>query len=262
MSRPLLALAVCAALLGTGGCGGGSDDTASTSPATSEATATPGAVQPSPQSTAAKEKADESAKQDAGKPSASAAKGEGSGQQQSNDSKQSPKPVKVPPISSAPVAGSEAPAPGVKTVAGADNSVQEYGVEAGEAARREAAIALQAYLDARLREDWASACAALAQKPLQQLQRVERSAAKQGKDLDGCPATMALLSEGIPRSQRLEEATVTEVLSFRGGGDIPGNPSYLIFTGPPGKTLYSMPMYLQGAGWKVGLGQRAPLPVG
>ena len=157
--------------------------------------------------------------------SASAAKGKGPGSSKATAPRRAPsQPVKVPPISSAPVAGSEAPAPGVKTVAGADNSVQEYGVEAGEAARREAAIALQAYLDARLREDWASACAALAQKPLQQLQRVERSAAKQGKELDGCPATMALLSEGIPRSQRLEEATVTEVLSFRGGGDIPGGP--------------------------------------
>jgi hypothetical protein len=158
------------------------------------------------------------------------------------------------------VAGSKAPAPGVKTVKGADNSVQEYGVEADESSRREAAIALQAYLNARASEDWGTACSLLAQKPTEQLERLQRAAAKQGKALNGCAGTMALLKEGEAQTQ--EQAQITEVLSFRGGGDVSGDPSYLIFTAPPAKTLFSMPMYLQGGAWKVGLARAAELPVG
>jgi hypothetical protein len=147
----------------------------------------------------------------------------------------------------------------VKTVAGGDNSVQEYGVEADESARTEAAIVLQAYLNARAEEDWGSACSFLAKRPAEQLERVQRSAAKQGTDLNGCAATMALLKED--RARLREGATITEVLSFRGEGDVSGDPSYLIFTAPPGATLYSMPMYLEDGAWKVGLARPTELPV-
>ena len=252
--RRALALGVCVAVLGLGGCGGGSDtDSASTaSSARTEATAT---AQPSKQPTTAPREAN--SKQDKGATEKS--KSEGSAKQGNGAEKRSAQQVRVPPISSAPVAGSRAPAPGVKTVSGGDNSVQEYGVEADQSARTQAAIALQAYLDARAEEDWGSACSFLAQKPTEQLERVQRSAAKQGTDLNGCAATMALLKEG--RAQLREGATITEVLSFRGEGEVPGDPSYLIFTAPPAKTLYSMPMYLEGGGWKVGLARAAELPV-
>jgi hypothetical protein len=190
-------------------------------------------------------------------PSKSNSKPKSSQPQQTNGDS---KPVKAPPISSAAVAGSKAPAPGVKTVKGADNSVQEYGVEADESARREAAIALQSYLNARAEEDWGSACSLLAKRPMEQLERVQSAAAKQGTELNGCAATMALLKEG--EAQLQGQAQITEVLSFRGGGDISGNPSYLIFTAPPASTLYSMPMYLQGGAWKVGLARAAELPLG
>ncbi len=133
-------------------------------------------------------------------------------------------------------------------------------MEADESVRREAAIALQAYLNARAQEDWGAACSLLAQKPTEQLERVQKAAAKQGKELNGCAATMALLKEGEAQTQ--EQAQITEVLSFRGGGEISGDPSYLIFKGPPGNTLFSMPMYLQGGAWKVGLARAAELPVG
>jgi hypothetical protein len=138
--------------------------------------------------------------------------------------------------------------------------VQEYGVEADESARTEAAIALQGYLNARATEDWGAACSLLAKKPMQQLERIQRAAAKQGQELNGCAATMVLLKEGEAQTQ--EQAQITEVLSFRGGGDISGDPSYLIFTAPPAKTLFSMPMYSEGGAWKVGLARAAELPVG
>jgi hypothetical protein len=252
VSRGLLVLAACVALA-LGGCGGGNDSTSTSSTQETAVTTTP--QSPNQHTTAT---APEKSKQDTGNSNGSTAK------QGDKDNGSSPKKhvklVKVPPISSAPVAGSKAPAPGVRTVKGADNSVQEYGVEAGESSRREAAIALQAYLNARAQEDWSSACSLLAQRPTEQLERLQKAAAKQGKDLNGCAGTMAFLKEG--QSQLQAGATITEVLSFRGEGDVSGNPSYLIFTAPPGQTLFSMPMYLQGGAWKVGLAQPSELPVG
>jgi hypothetical protein len=255
MSRGLLILAGCLALA-LGGCGGGDSDSASTTSTAQEATTADTPQTPSQNTTA---KAPEGNKQDQAKSNASNAK---QGNKDSSSSSSAPKKhlVKVPPISSAPKAGSKSPAPGVKTVPGGDNSVQEYGVEADESARTEAAIALQGYLNARAQEDWGAACSLLAKKPTEQLERVQRAAAKQGKELNGCPQTMALLKEGEAQTQ--QQAQITEVLSFRGGGEISGDPSYLIFKGPPGATLFSMPMYLQGGAWKVGLARAAELPLG
>jgi hypothetical protein len=254
--RWFLGLAVCAGALVLGGCGGGSDS-ASTASTTTQVT-TASTPQSSEHNTQAEPQAGEKGKQDKGKSNGSTAKegNEGNG----SSSKRHPKLVKVPPISSAPVAGSRAPAPGVKTVKGVDNSVQEYGVEADSSSRRQAAIALQAFLNARAEEDWATACAYLAKRPLEQLERLQEAAAKQGKKLDGCVATLALLKEGEGRLRA--QATITEVLSFRGEGDVSGDPSYLIFTAPPTNTLYSMPMYLEGGAWKVGLARPAELATG
>jgi hypothetical protein len=94
----------------------------------------------------------------------------------------------------------------------------------------------------------------LAKKPLEQIEKT------QGEGSGGCAGTVALLKEG--KAQMQEQANITEVLSFRGGGDLSGDPSYLIFSAPPGQTLFSMPMYLQGGTWKVGLARAAELPVG
>jgi len=263
VSRGLVVLAVCLALV-LAGCGGG-DDSSSTS-STGESAPTTSAVEPSRQNTTptaqGQGKGGQGNESSAAKNENPQSQSNGSQQQQttSSTSKSNPQRVKVPPISSAPTAGSRAPAPGVKTVPGADNSVQEYGVESDESERREASIALQAYLNARAEEDWGAACALLAKKPMEQLERLQRAAAKQGKKLDGCPQTMALLREGEAQSE--EQARITEVLSFRGGGDISGDPSYLIYLAPPGKTLFSMPMYSEGGAWKVGLARAAELPVG
>jgi len=257
--RWLLVLGVGVAVV-LGGCGGGDD--ASTSSTTTEAT-TAEAPQSSQQNTTPTPQG-EKGKQDKGKPGGSTSKGDsqqqGDSSKQSNASNNHPQRVKVPPISSAPIAGSRKPAPGVKTVPGADNSVQEYGVESGSSERREASIALQAYLNARADEDWGTACSYLATKPMEQLERLQAAAAKQGRKLDGCPQVMALLREGEAQSEA--QAQITEVLSFRGGGDISGDPSYLIYLAPPRRTFFSMPMYLQGGTWKVGLAKAAELPVG
>jgi hypothetical protein len=251
-----LAVGICAAVLVIGGCGGGGDSESASATSASTATATSatpqasaGAPRPSHQGTPA---------QGEGK------QADGSTAKNKNKAASFPsstaKAVKAPPISSAPVAGEKAPAPGVKTVKGADDSVQTYGVESTSSARTEAAIALAAYLDERRREDWASACEALAQRPKEQLEKLAKSFSAQGKETSGCAGAMAALGQGTSGSQP-RGTTITEVLSLRGGGDISGDPSYLIFTGPPANTLYSMPMYLQGGGWKVGLAVPAELPL-
>jgi len=253
--RALLAVAVCLSLA-LGGCGGGDDSSATSSTGeTTSASAPQGSRQ-------GEDKSAETQNAKGGDRSASKSDSNGSSSKHSDkDSTDSshPQRTKVPPISSAPIAGSRKPAPGVKTVPGADNSVQEYGVESGEAQRREASIALQAYLNARAEEDWSAACSYLAQRPMQQLERVQQAGATQGPKLDGCPQVMALLREG--EAQAEAGAKITEVLSLRGGGDVSGDPSYLIYLAPPGRTLYSMPMYLQGGAWKVGLAKAAELPV-
>jgi hypothetical protein len=243
VSKALLVFGVCGALL-FGGCGGGGES-ASTSAGTSEAT--PAAAQSEDKSATAPRE-EQKGKQDNKSPTA---KPKSSQKQGNSSSSKQHHLVRVPPISSAPVAGSRRPAPGVKTVKGADNSVQEYGVEAGEPERRQAAIALQAYLNARAEEDWPKVCSLLASKAMEQLEKTQSG---------GCPKTMALLKES--RAEAIEHATITEVLSLRGGGDLPGDPSYLVFTAPPSNTLYSMPMYLQGGAWKVGLALPSELPLG
>jgi len=147
--------------------------------------------------------------------------------------------------------GSKAPAPGVKTVKGGDNSVQEYGVEADSSERSKASIALATYLSARAEGNWAGACALLAKQPIEQLEKLAGGKAD-------CAEVLKATGKEAPS---MPGSSITEVLSFRGEGDIPGNPSYLIFEGPPGATLFSMPMYLQGGTWKVGLAQPSELPV-
>jgi hypothetical protein len=245
--RGVLAVGVCTALL-LCGCGG-SDDSASTTRTSSEMTTTPQVSSQS--STPLPDKSHQgSGKQNEGEPSGSSPQGEGS-RKPGSSPKQHLHLVKAPPISSRPKAGSKAPAPGVETVKGGDNSVQEYGVEAGESERTEAAIALQGYLNARATEDWGTACSLLAKKPTEQLEKISGHKA-------GCAEVLAATGKGAPS---MPGSVIGEVLSFRGGGDIEGNPSYLIFTGPPGATLFSMPMYLQGGAWKVGLAQPSELPV-
>ncbi len=239
--------ALCAAALLLAGCGGGGDGTTATSPGTA-------AEAPVPAKQPQKGTARNNVKEASGGAS---------------PQKDKPKPssrhltatVRVPPISSAPVAGSTKPAPGVKTVPEGDNSVQEYGTESGEAERTEAAIALQGYLNARLEEDWQKACSYLARKPREQLQQAIEGSEGKGDVPSDCAGVMALFVKGTPAAQLREQGRIDEVLSLRGGGEVSGDPSYLIYLGPPGKTLYSMPMYLEGGQWKVGLAVASELPV-
>ncbi|MGH2976734.1 MAG: hypothetical protein ACRDLL_18005 [Solirubrobacterales bacterium] len=243
-SGTALSAAALLAALALAGCGGGgAESTASSS--TAQAPKSAGQGQKS------------AAKQDQWKP---ATRGELSAQDKSGSSKQSAPRERIPPISSAPVAGSTTPAPGVKTVKGGDNSVQAYGAESSESARVEAAIVLQAYLNARLQEDWQGACSYLAQRVRAELQELAEKAQAQGKEIDGCAGAMGFLSEGVPQSALGESAAIEKALSFRVGGD-QGELGFLLYVGEPESTLYSVPMSPEGGGWKVATVVPNALPV-
>ncbi|HEY2334031.1 MAG TPA: hypothetical protein VGH58_03345 [Solirubrobacterales bacterium] len=240
-----LAVAISLIALSLCGCGGGGGDESASSATQAATTTTTSAQQ---------------ARQAARQGHASA-----QGKDEKQRSKPKPKPpqiaVTLPPLSSAPAQGSKRPAPGVKAAKGADDSVQGYGVESSEVAREEAALALQAYLDARLEESWGRACSYLAQKLTAELEKLSSQAQSQGKQIEGCAGAMALLSQKVPPSTLREGAEIAEVLSFRVEGNVPGDPSFLLFLGPPGSTLFSMPMYMEGGEWKVGLALPSALPM-
>jgi hypothetical protein len=250
-TRGSLAVAISLLALSPYGCGGGSDNSNASTGSTSSSSEAP-ASREDAKATAAEGKQDP-------------ASGHGTEGEQQGSTKQTPRRIKVtlPPISSAAVAGSKHPAPGVKTTKGGDNSVQGYGVESSDPAREEAALALQAYLDSRLEEDWTRACSLLAQRPREQFEEqfAQSQSAGPGEPAHGCAGAMAAISKEAPRAALRESAQIAKVLSFRVQGNVPGDPSFLLYLGLPGRTLYSMPMYLEGGEWKVGLVLPSELPV-
>jgi hypothetical protein len=250
-----LLIATAALALALSGCGGGGDESSSGAQSPSHAAAN------APKATT---NATAQAKGESKEKHAFTEDTKGTeGPQQGQPSKPRPHHVAVtlPPISSAAVEGSKAPAPGVKVAKGGDNSVQGYGVESSDAAREEAALALQAYLDARLEEDWGRACSYVFEGLKEQLEQASIPNQGQVKQPSGCAGAMAGLSKGVPGQALREGAQITRVLSFRTGGDVPSDPSFLLYQGLPDKTLYSMPMYLEGGGWKVGLVLPSALPL-
>jgi len=130
-------------------------------------------------------------------------------------------------------------------VNGGDNSVQEYGTEAGEGELREAAEVTHAYLVARYAGEWRRACSLLSAKIAEQLERlVEESAKRRGK---GCAAALAAVAGSLPAGVRRQQAGV-DAASLRRQGE----QGFLIYTGPPGKSVYSMPLRREDGEWKVG----------
>lgn len=138
-------------------------------------------------------------------------------------------------------------------VKGGDNSVQEYGSEEGESELREAAETVHAFYVARLAGEWAKACSYMTAKQTQSLEQLgSQSPQLKGK---GCPAALAAFTKPVsPSLQR--QLTTVDAASLRSEGE----QSFLIYTGPPGKTVYAMPMTSEGGQWKVGALSAAALP--
>jgi hypothetical protein len=138
-------------------------------------------------------------------------------------------------------------------VSGADNSVQEFGSEAGESELSEAAAAVHAFYAARVSEEWARACSYLAKSTTAGLGQLAASSARlEGK---GCAGALDALTKPLSPSLQRETTTVDAAALRHDGAQ-----AFLIYTGPPGKTVYAMPLKLEGGEWKLGALSGAELP--
>jgi hypothetical protein len=134
---------------------------------------------------------------------------------------------------------------------GGDNSIQDFGSEAGGEDFAAAAAALHAYLDARAAGAWRTACSYMASGLTTLL---AEPAAGEGSPPPDCPALLHALSAGLPKSA-LREAAQADVASVR----VEGDRAFLLFHGAE-STPYFIPMAREGGAWKVAA--PAPSPLG
>lgn len=138
-------------------------------------------------------------------------------------------------------------------VKGGDNSVQEYGSEASESELSQAAEAVHSFFVARIRGEWASACALLAASERESVEKLTSESSGSGGK--GCPAALAAFTKQVPPSVARELTTV-DAASLRHDGD----QAFLIYTGPPGRTVYAMPLRQEEGAWRLGAIDGAALP--
>lgn len=132
-----------------------------------------------------------------------------------------------------------------------DNSLQDYGAEAGSTEREEAAAALHAFLDARAARQWAAACAYLSVGALAALEQIPQYAER--PDISGCPEILGAL--GSEAAQRLlREGAVADVGALR----VEDNRGFVLYHGAGGHELV-MPMAREDGSWKVGTIEPVPL---
>ncbi|HET6998152.1 MAG TPA: hypothetical protein VFI03_06130 [Solirubrobacterales bacterium] len=127
---------------------------------------------------------------------------------------------------------------------GGDNSIQNFGEEAGGEEVEAASATLRGFMEARAASDWGAACthlAAAAIKPLEDL----ASKSPQLKD-KGCAAILAALVQGAPASTRANSLT-DGIASLR----VEGDRGFALYHGPKGIN-YFMTMTEEDGEWKVG----------
>lgn len=137
-------------------------------------------------------------------------------------------------------------------VKGGDNSVQNFGDEADESERDQAAAAVHSFLDARANQDWNEACSYLATPVVEQLESAAEKS-EQFKDKGCGPILEALASQADPKLYR-KEAAQANVGSLR----IEDERAFVIFRGLEG-TVYTIPMVDEDGEWR--LGSIAPTPL-
>jgi hypothetical protein len=120
----------------------------------------------------------------------------------------------------------------------ADNSVPTFGSEASASERGEAEVALRAYLRARAREDWATACSDLAASTRQGYEKLASSAKAKAS---GCAPILAALSKGADLSDPLTGSLVA--LRVQGAN------AFALFYGP-NHQQYMVPMNREAGEWK------------
>ncbi len=135
-------------------------------------------------------------------------------------------------------------------VPGGDNSVQEFGAEAGRSELERAGATLHGFLDARAAGEWSKACSYLTKAAIAGFEQLS-ARSKQGPA--GCGAVMKALSGGVPKSS-LEEAAQADVGALR----TEGSRAFLLYHGARG-TDYAISMAKEGGAWKVGALAGVPL---
>jgi hypothetical protein len=134
---------------------------------------------------------------------------------------------------------------------GGDNSIQDFGEEAGESELEEAAASLHGFLVARAEEDWPTACSHLSKAVDQQLKQLaSRSGELSGA---GCAGILAALTPALPPKIK-KESTIVDAGSLR----TEGGQAFLIYRGAEG-TIYAIPMAPEGGAWKVAALAATPL---
>lgn len=143
--------------------------------------------------------------------------------QKAKNAKSEPAPVLKgkPPTPAAPLSneGTKKVAPGVPTVKGGDNSIQEYGLEGPSGDRAEAALVLRAYLRARAAGEWARACSYLSAATKKELELLIARAVTEGEEPKpkGCDQTLRALGALTNRGAAREVGEI-RVLSMRAEG--------------------------------------------
>jgi hypothetical protein len=141
-------------------------------------------------------------------------------------------------------------------VTGADNSIVEYGQEAGGSARAQVQAVLASFLRARARGEWARACTALTAGTREQLERLSQSAkARVGATAGNCSRALRAFSGG-PAADRADP--------LAGGAlvvRIKGSVAFALFHGPHASE-YVMTMHSEGGAWKVSQIAPEPYPLG
>jgi hypothetical protein len=129
-------------------------------------------------------------------------------------------------------------------VKGGDNSVQEFGQEAGASEFEAAATALHNFLDARAEGNWAAACQYLSKSTIESFAQL----AAQAKSIEdkSCGAILGQLTNPAAKQAMAEEAAKADIGSLRTEGER----AFLIYTAGS-KTILAMPMANEGDRWKV-----------
>jgi hypothetical protein len=129
-------------------------------------------------------------------------------------------------------------------VKGGDNSIQEFGEEAGPSELDAAATALHNFLDARAEGNWAATCQYLAKSTIESLEKLA-SQAKQLEDR-GCGGILATLINPAARASMKVEAEKADVSSLR----VEGEQAFVIYTGAE-STVLAVSMAKEAGTWKV-----------
>jgi hypothetical protein len=137
-------------------------------------------------------------------------------------------------------------------VQGGDNSVQEFGEEAGASEFEAAAAALHDFLDARAEGNWAAACEYMARSTVESFERLAAQAT-QIED-KSCGGILEKLTNPAAKQALKVEAEKADVGSLRTEGDR----SFVIYTGAEG-TILAIPMAREGGTWKVASLTSTPL---